>query len=376
VTFVHDKMVAHMRAWVYRKDKSDPSGIHIFEENLDIPRPAPNQVLIKVQKVSVCATDEVLFLGDLKRVPDGVIPGHEFYGEIVELGQEVRDVKIGQKIAGESHYVVPGVADQGIIGLWGPEIHKGESLPALGGGYAEYLCIPAECAHAVPGDLVSEKFWPSLFEAIGNDYFMIKRVHELKPQNLGLFGCGPHGLFAQIFARHFEIPRMAAFEIDPFRREFAANLKIADAIFDPSSELVAKAMEFTRNNLFDATIDLVGKHGQGFEACCETTRENGTIYLFGLFTDRFAIHGQPGNEIIFKMKELEYSHHGKRLKIVGITGREGIWEELIEMVCRDVRLQENLMKPVRVMGNLDRLGEDTRHPQKNILKRAYHAFQQ
>jgi threonine 3-dehydrogenase len=364
-----------MKAWVYRKDKADPAGIHLFEENVEIPRPAPNQVLIRVEKVSVCATDESIFKGDLKRVPDGVIPGHEFYGEVVELGKEVREVKKGQKIAGESHYVVPGVADQGIIGLWGPEIQKGESLPAIGGGYAEYLSIPAECAHAVPGELVSDKFWPSLFEAIGNDYFMIKRVTNLKPRSLGLFGCGPHGLFAQIFARHFQIPRLAAFEIDPFRREFASNMKIADAVFNPIDQLSANVQEFTQGTSFDATIDLVGKQGQGFESCCQTTREGGTIYLFGLFTDRFSIDGMPGNEIIFKMKTLDFLYQGKRLKIEGITGREGIWKELIEMVCGDPLLQENLMKPVRVMGTLDRLGEDTRHPKPGILKRAYHAFQ-
>lgn len=364
-----------MKAWVYRKDKADPSGIHIFEENIDIPRPSSNQVLIKVEKVSVCATDESLFKGDLKRVPDGVVPGHEFYGEIVEIGKEVGGVKVGQKIAGESHYVLPGISDQGIIGLWGPEVQKGESMPALGGAYAEYLSIPAECANPVPNDLISEKFWPSLFEAIGNDYFMIKRVTNLNPQRLGLFGCGPHGLFAQIFARHFQIPRIAAFEIDPFRREFAENMKIADAVYDPSSELSAKVMEFTQNQLFDTTIDLVGKHGQGFEACCETTKEGGTIYLFGLFTDRLIIGDLPGNEIIFKMKTMDYQHKGKHLKVEGITGREGIWNELIETVTKNAGLQDNLMKPVRVMGTLDQLGDDTSHPKPDILKRAYHPFQ-
>jgi threonine 3-dehydrogenase len=364
-----------MKAWVYRKDKADPDGIHIFEEDVEIPQPGPSQVLIKVEKVSVCGTDESLFKGDLKRVPDGVIPGHEFYGEIVEVGKDVSAAQIGQKIAGESHYTIDGISDQGIIGLWGPEIHKGESLPALGGAYAEYLSIPSECANPVPGNLISERFWPSLFEAIGNDYFMIKRLRKLNPIQLGVFGCGPHGLFAQIFARHFQISKIAAFETDPVRRDFAANMKIADVVYDPGTELNAKVKEFTKGNLFDATIDMVGKQGQGFEACCKTTKEGGTVYLFGLFTDRFAIAGIQGNEIIFRMKELNYQYEGKNLKIEGITGREGIWKELIETVCENRSLQEILMKPVRVMGALDRLGDDTRHPKPGIMKRAYHAFQ-
>ena len=163
-----------MKAWVYRKDSVDDRGLHLFLEDIPKPKPSAGQVLVQVKKVSVCGTDESLFKGDLKRVPDGIVPGHEFYGEIVELGSGVNGLKVGQKIAGESHYHVPGTDDQGIIGLWGPEIRKGESLPALNGAYAEYLTIPAECAYPVPDEYVGDHFWPSLFEAIGNDYFLIK----------------------------------------------------------------------------------------------------------------------------------------------------------------------------------------------------------
>jgi threonine 3-dehydrogenase len=364
-----------MRAWVYRKDRSDDRGLHLFAEQIQMPRPAPDQVLVKVKKVSVCGTDESLFKGDLKRVPDGIVPGHEFYGEIVELGKDVKDLKIGQSIAGESHYQVKGIDDQGIIGLWGPEIRKGESLPSLNGAYAEYLCIPQECAHPVPENAVSDGFWPSLFEAIGNDYYLIKRAKEdSNPQQIGIFGSGPHGLFAQIFARHFGIPRIAAFETDRFRREFAENVNAADSVFDPTSNLSDKVRDFTAGHFFDATLDMVGKQGQGFESCCESTRDGGIIYLFGLFTDRFAVNGMQGNEIIFKMKSFEHQYKGKKLKVVGITGREGIWNELIETVCSNKNLQDHLMRPVKVMGNLQQLGEDNRNPQPGIMKRAYHAF--
>jgi len=363
-----------MKAWVYRKDKAD-NGIHIFEEDVPTPRPGPEQILVRVEKVSVCGTDEQLFRGDLKKVPDGIVPGHEFYGEIVELGANVSGFRKGQKIAAESHYHVSGTADQGIIGLWGAEIRKGELLPALNGGYAEYTCIPFECAHLVPGELISDRFWPSLFEAIGNDFYLIKRVKETAPlRAVGIFGCGPHGLFAQVFARYFEIPRIAAFETDSFRREFASKLGAANQVFDPVNNLNSQVEDFTGGMLFDATLDMVGKQGQGFESCCETTRDGGTVFLFGLFSDRFAIDGVPGNEIIFKMRTVTHEHKGKRLQIVGITGREGVWKELIQAVSGNAALQDHLMKPVHVMGTLRQLGDDTRHPKPGVLKRAYHAW--
>ncbi|MCI0412950.1 alcohol dehydrogenase catalytic domain-containing protein [bacterium] len=365
-----------MRAWIYRKEKTDPQGIHIFEGTVADPSPGLNQVLVRVEKVSVCGTDESLFKGELKKVPDGIIPGHEFYGEIVELGREVKHLSTGQRIAGESHYNLPGIADQGIIGLWGPEIRKGELEPPIHGAYSEYLVIPAECAYRVPGELISDHFWPSLFEAIGNDYFLIKRAREMAhPKDLGIFGCGPHGLFAQVFARHMDIHRIAAFEVDSYRQKFASSLEIADQIFDPTVNLEKNVRDFTAGNLFDVTIDMVGKQGQGFEACCKTTKHGGVILLFGLFSgDKFYIDGVSGNEIIFHMKTLRFKYEGKDLTVAGITGREGIWEELIEMVCREKSLQDQLMKPVHVMGTLDQLGENTRHPKPGVLKRAYHAF--
>jgi threonine dehydrogenase-like Zn-dependent dehydrogenase len=365
-----------MKAWVYRKDKSDPAGIHIFKEEVSQPAPEPNQVLLRVEKVSVCGTDEALFRGSLAKVPDGIIPGHEFYGEIVELGRDVRHLRVGQKIAGESHYQVPGVPDQGIIGLWGPEVRKGELLPPLHGAYSEYLVIPAECAHPVPGEMISEHFWPSLFEAVGNDYFLVRRVQHVRSvRYLGIFGAGPHGVFAQIFARHFAIPKIAAFEPDPFRRQFSENLGAADKVLDPTEDLHNKVADFTDGNQFDVTIDMVGKQGQGFHSCCETTRDGGTILLFGLFSgDKFSINDVPGNELIFKMKTVNYEYKGKYLRLEGITGREGIWNELIQAVSQNILLQEQLMKPVQVKGTLEQLGPDTESHESGMLKRAYHAF--
>lgn len=364
-----------MKAWVYRKEKS-VDNIHIFCEDAESPHPASNQLLLRVEKVSVCGTDESLFRGHLAKVPEGIIPGHEFYGEIVELGKDVQKLQVGQKVAGESHYHVPQTKDQGIIGLWGPEIENGRLLPPINGAYAEYMCLPVECAHPVPQDLISEGFWPSLFEAIGNDYFLIKRVLAIPDvRTVGVFGAGPHGLFAQIFARHFHIPHIAAFEPDAFRREFSERLNAADQTFDPTNGLIDRAKDFTKGGLFDSTIDMVGKQGQGFESCCETTRDGGTIFLFGLFSgDRFSIDGVPGNEIIFHMKTMTHRYKGKTLRLEGITGREGIWSELIETVSKNDNLQTQLMRPVQVMGSLEQLGDDTRAPKSGILKRAYHKF--
>src|SRR5262249_35179538 len=157
-----------------------------------------------------------------------------------------------------------------------------------------------------------------------------------------------------------------------FRRQFAAEMKAADAIYDPRTNLLEATKDFTGGKLFDVTLDMVGKQGQGFEACCKTTRDGGTIFLFGLFTGNFAIDSVPGNEIIFKMKTLEYTYERKKLRVIGITGREGIWDELIDSVCKSKQMQHHLMKPIHVMGTMEQLGEDTRNLRPDVMKRAYY----
>lgn len=364
-----------MKAWVYQKEAT-ADGPHIALKEVPMPKAMPGELLVKTRCVSVCGTDEDLFRGKFPHVQEGVIPGHELYGEIVDVGSNVRGYKLGQRVVAESHYVMPGYPEEGIIGLWGPSVN-GEYLRPLNGGYAEYVTIPTYCAHVVPKVLSEPAFFPSLLEGVGNDALVAKYLFD---NNLlgtvGIVGCGYHGLMTQLFAKNFGVKKLAAFEIDPARIERAKNFG-ADRVFNSiSTDLMAEVAEFTGGPGFDAIVDIAGGSRKVLDQCLSLVRDGGTLVLFGLYGDSsVTLNGYKINDIIFHMREMVTEHDGKRIHVRGITGREGIWPYLIDTVATSPEIQKKIMSLVTVMGTMDRLGADTASlDTTKTIKRAYLPF--
>ncbi|MDD3927027.1 MAG: aminotransferase class I/II-fold pyridoxal phosphate-dependent enzyme, partial [bacterium] len=365
-----------MRAWVYRSEQQ-PDGTHLSLAQLPVPTPHPGELLLKISRVTVCGTDEDLFHSKFGDIHDGIIPGHEIFGEITGLGSNVRGFEIGQKIVAESHYLIPGYVEEGIIGLWGPKLPRGGYLLPLNGGYAEYATIPSYCAHVVPEALDNPDFFPSLLEGAGNDCLIAKYLldHNLLG-SVAVLGCGPHGLFTQMFCKHFGAARVAAFEVNSSRAQFAAGFG-ADRIINPlDADFKQQIEDFTAGKGFDVVIDTAGARREVLESCLGLVRDGGTLVLFGLYGDEsILLDGHTINDIIFNQRDLDTEYAGKKIHVRGITGREGIWSYLIDAVALSKDLQQKIMKPVTVMGPLDNLGADTAtFDREKIMKRAYTAF--
>ena len=333
-------------------------------------------MLIKTERVSVCATDEMLFSGLLSRATNGVIPGHEVCGRVVRMGASVSGIAEGRLAALESHYSLPDCVDEGVIGLWPPHTSSGHALRLYHGGFAEYLAAPASCVHVLPESCLEHGFWPSLFEPAGNDFLLAKiAMQTTGATRFAVAGCGPHGLYVQIFLKHFGAGQVVAFERDPERRSFARELGASDAVLDPASAGFQECVkELTQGELFDVSLDMVGKTGYAFKMCCDLARPGGTVALFGLFSSTVEIGGINANDMIFSRRKSVYSHQGRPLKLVGVTGREGIWPELIATVSGSRELQEELMKPVTVVGSLDNLAHYVATKSPGRLKAAFYPF--
>ena len=370
-----------MKAWVY--DRSQPASLAL--RDVPDPRPDADQVVVRLRGTSVCGTDEQMFHGQVAGVEEGIVPGHEIFGEILEIGSKVKDVMarrgmepvaVGMPTAAESHYHVPGCEDEGIIGIWGPMSPAGKRLRPLNGGYAEYVAVPAECLYPLPPVLV-EDFWPSLLEAAGNDALIGQYLGREKAKNVGIVGCGPHGLYAQIFARHFGAERIVAFEIDPVRTEFAKKLGMVDAVLDSRDpELDAKVAEMTGGQGFDAVVDIAGKYQAVLDMCVKYTRDGGNLVLFGLYGDpKILLDGQKPDDIIFARREFGMKVDGKSMKVTGITGRSHeIWTYLIEALAKDKEFRAAVQSPLTNLGPLENLGPDTVKRDPNVLKRGYSPF--
>lgn len=364
-----------MKAWVYQKEAT-PEGPHIALAEVPMPRPMPGELLVKIRCVSVCGTDEDLFRGKFPHVQEGIVPGHELFGEIVDVGSNVRGYKLGQRVVAESHYIMPGYPEEGIIGLWGPSVN-GEYLRPLNGGYAEYATIPTYCAHVVPNVLSEPAFFPSLLEGVGNDCLVAKYLFDNSLLGtVGIVGCGYHGLMTQLFAKNFGVKKLAAFEIDPGRLERAKTFG-ADAVFNSASETLKEDVAaFTAGAGFDAIIDIAGGSRKVLDQCLAMVKDGGTLVLFGLYGDpTVTLNGYKINDIIFHMREFTVEHGGKTIHVRGITGREGIWPYLIDTVATSPEIQRKIMSLVTVKGTLEQLGADTASlDPKKTIKRAYLPF--
>lgn len=368
-----------MKAWVYEK-KKDPDGVYIYQREVPEPEPPRGSVLLKVLGVSVCGTDEHLFRGDHPEVAEGTISGHEYYGEVVELGEGTQGVAVGDRIAGESHYIVEGHFGDGVIGYMGPRNAKSERIPAISGAYAEYLTVPDYCCNVLPEGPLHTEFWPSLLEGMGNDYYI---VHWLKETGrlrgtIGIIGAGPHGLCTQLFARELaeEPIKIIALEVSAYRRGFSRGFGVADVTVSSLDPAIEESIaELTDGKGFDVLIDGAGVRQEVLDFALDHTRDGGTTVLFALYDDpAITIDGRKPNDLIFDKIELPITHKGKKIAVKGITGREGIWPTLIWMVHESAAIRKKVMSIVTIKGSLEQLRDDTIHAHPEVMKRAYYPF--
>lgn len=337
-------------------------------QSVPIPAVGPYDVLVKIDKASVCGTDINIVERskdpqqrhkNMEETPAGTVIGHEGAGTIVAVGNNVTERKKGDYVALESHYSCEScIADslpldscstQGIIGVHGIKIDESSREPPRGGVYAEYCSIPYNSTHVL-GKQLTTQFHSSLFEPAGNSWKIMQWFRKKHlPQHIAVFGCGPHGLYAQLFARSIGIPSITAFETDPHRLAFAKQFGAAHHVL-PSEQ----AASFT--DKFDAVLDIVGLQ-QILKQGMNMLKPQGILIMFGLKQEYdLALAGKTFAEIIFEEQEFHHEAQGKQFLVKGFTGRtEEGWKTLIPELEQNIELRKKLQEPLTILGSLDKL---------------------
>ena len=277
----------------------------------DVPMPpcGPTEVLLRVRAASLCGTDAhiynwdgsvrdmILTTTDQLRVPR--IIGHEFCGEVLEVGRDVRGVgdsaaepiRPGDLVSAESH-IVCGQCYQCRRG----QFHVCTREKILGvhrdGGFAEYIALPASCAWLNDPAIVPVEV-ACIEEPFGN---AVHAATEYDPrgQCVVIFGAGPIGLFSIIVAEAFGAERIIAVDTTPFRLELAARVGAHTAILtspeasaDPGSR--ARERERIVGMIRDAAAPLeadlvfeMSGHPDAIDAALRAVRRGGKVILFGL----------------------------------------------------------------------------------------------
>jgi threonine 3-dehydrogenase len=255
----------------------------------EVPTPTcgPGELLLKVLRAGVCGTD--LHIVEWDRWSQGrlrppVTLGHEFVGEVVERGEGVTTVAVGDWVSCESHIIC-----NTCLACRTGNGHVCENTKILGvdvpGGFAEYVAVPAVNAWHVPAGIPIEV--AGVMEPLGN------AVHTafagpLSGCNIAVTGCGPIGLFAIGVARAAGAARVFASDVSTYRLDLARKMS-ADATIDPSREsFVDRVKELTGGRGLDGVLEMSGNPSAMRDGLA-ALRNGGRLSLLGLPKEPFEL---------------------------------------------------------------------------------------
>src|ERR1700749_1178316 len=202
--------------------------------DVEIPGYGANDVLVKVNVASICGTDLHIYEWDRwaqNRIKPPLIPGHEFCGEVVAVGEDVTSVKEGDFVSAEMH-VACGKCLQCRTG----EAHICQNVKIIGvdanGAFAEYVVIPETNIWRLDPSIPRE--YASILDPLGNAVHTVL-AGDIAAKTVAITGCGPIGLFAIAVAKTVGAAQVYAIEVNQHRRNIARQMK-ADFTLDPSKE--------------------------------------------------------------------------------------------------------------------------------------------
>jgi threonine 3-dehydrogenase len=311
-----------MRALV--KKKAEPG---LWLDEVPVPEPGINDVLIQVLRTGICGTDLHIYKWDpwaQKTVPVPLVIGHEFVGRVVAVGSNVKDFHPGEVVSGEGH-VVCGRCRNCLAG----RRHLCKDTQGVGvtrpGAFAEYLVLPVTnvWAHdpAIPRDV------QAIFDPFGNAVHTALSFDVLGEDVL-ITGAGPIGCMAAAVVRHAGARHVVVSDLNPYRLELARKLGATLAVDPRTQPLRDVQKQLHMKEGFDVGLEMSG-NGQAFRDLLANMCHGGKIAMLGIPDREIAI---DWNTVIFNM-----------LTIKGIYGRE-MYETWYQMT---VMLQSGLdIRPI------------------------------
>jgi len=290
----------------------------LWLEDVPAPEVGPNDVLIKIRKTAICGTDVHIYNWDewsQKNVPVPLTIGHEFVGEIAEMGSNVHDFEIGDLVSGEGH-VVCGHCRNCLAGRRHLCAHtKGVGIN-INGAYAEYLSIPVAnvwlCDPSIPEEIFS------IFDPFGNATHTALSFDVLGEDVL-ITGAGPIGIMAAAIVRHAGARHVVVTDINPYRLELAKKMGATCAVNVLEENLEDAMKRLDMKEGFDVGLEMSG-NPSAFRSMLDTMSHGGKIAMLGILPGDVGI---DWNTVVF---------NGLTLK--GIYGREmyETWYKMTSML--------------------------------------------
>jgi threonine 3-dehydrogenase len=251
--------------------------------NVPMPEVGINDVLIKIQKTSICGTDLHIFNWDTwaqKTIKPPLVIGHEFVGVVEKIGANVHDVEIGELVTGEGHLVCGRCRN-----CRAGRRHLCKNPTCIGvnrdGAFAEYISVPVSniwhCDHNIPTDVIS------CFDPLGNATHTAL-AFDLVGEDVLITGAGPIGCMAVGVARQAGARYIAVTDINPYRLELA-NKMGATLTIDVRNQKIENAMtELGMKEGFDVGFEMSG-NPEAFRSMLRNMCHGGKIAILGILPE-------------------------------------------------------------------------------------------
>jgi len=297
------------------KAKREPG---IWLQDVPMPEYGVNDVLIKIGKTAICGTDIHIYSWDewvQATIPVPMTVGHEFYGEIVEVGSEVQGLKPGQRVSGEGHLTCGHCRN-----CRAGRRHLCRNTEGVGvnrsGCFAEYLAIPASNVMLLPDNITAEQ--ASILDPLGNATHCALAFNVVGEDVL-VTGAGPIGIMAVAILRHIGARHIVITDVNDYRLDLARKMGASHAVNIKHQSIQDVMDELGMTEGFDVGLEMSG-NPMALNEMVKAMNHGGQIALLGIPPQETAI---DWNHVIFK-----------GLVIKGIYGREMFetWYKMIAML--------------------------------------------
>ena len=283
-----------------------------------VPEVGADDVLIKINKTGICGTDIHIWNWDewaAGTVPVPMITGHEFAGQIVEIGRNVQDLHIGQRCSGEGH-LIGKTSRQSRAG----KFHLDPGTRGIGvneqGAFAQYLKLPAFNVVPLPDDIPDTI--GAILDPLGNAVHTALSF-DLIGEDVLVTGAGPIGIMAAAVARHVGARHVVITDVNPDRLALAATVTDLVPVDVTKTDLAETVSDLGMKQGFDVGLEMSGNQ-QALDQMIEAMTMGGRIAMLGIPPGKSPV---DWSRIVFKA-----------ITIKGVYGREifETWYKMIAML--------------------------------------------
>jgi threonine 3-dehydrogenase len=285
------------------KSEAEPG---IWMQQVPEPEMGINDVLIKISRSAICGTDMHIYNWDewaQNTIPVPMVVGHEFVGEIIDIGANVNDFEAGQLVSGEGH-VVCGRCRNCMAGRRHMCAHTSGIGVNRTGSFAEYISLPMSNVWVHDPDI--DPRVAAIFDPFGNATHAALQF-DLLGEDVLITGAGPIGCMAVAICRHAGARHVVITDMNPYRLDLARQMGASRAVDVAKESLEEVMLDLNMKEGFDIGLEMSGSEA-AFNQMLATLSHGGKISMLGLPSNDMRI---DWTSVVFNM-----------LTIKGIYGRE------------------------------------------------------